>query len=307
MVSGNRGHLFCYDVAMKNTREGFVDLQGYKTWYEIHGEDQTGTPLFVVHGGPGFPHNGLNNTAELSDNGYPVILYDQLGCGLSERPKDNSLWTVETFLEELNELRKHLGFEKINLLGQSWGGSLVMEYCLKYSNHVDKLILHSPLIDSQLWVEEADRLKDQLPNNQGTRMRELEQAGDTDTEEYEKLSDLFDETFVMRVKPKPQEYYDTINGAGLEVYHTMWGPSEAFCTGNLKDWSIINRLKDIRHEALLISGKLDEATPKQMQIIADNIPYVKWELFERSSHCANLEEPDKYLKTVADFVGSSPR
>lgn len=291
---------------MINTREDFINIRGYKTWYAIHGEEHEGTPLFIVHGGPGYPHNSLNNTSKLADNGYPVILYDQLGCGLSDRPTDTSLWQVDTFVEELNELRKHFGFEKINLLGQSWGGSLIMEYCLKYGEHIEKLIIHSPLIDSKLWVEEADKLKDQLPDAQGARMRELEQSGRTDNDEYGKLSDLFDETFVMRVKPKPQEYLDTIAGAGLDVYHTMWGPSEAFATGNLKEWSIINRLKDIKQEALLISGKYDEATPRQMKIIVDNMPNVKWELFENSSHCANLEEPDKYLQTVTDFLGSSP-
>lgn len=286
------------------TKEGYLPFKGHKTWYVIHGEEQSGTPLFVVHGGPGYPHNAQNNLSRLAGNGYPVVLYDQLGCGLSDRPDDTSLWQVDTFVEELNELRIHLGFGKINLLGQSWGGALVMEYCLKYGEHIEKLIVHSPLIDSKLWVEEADRLKDLLPKGNGQRMRELEQSGATDNSEYGKLSDLFDETFVMRVKPKPQDYLDTIAGAGLDVYHTMWGPSEAFATGNLKDWSVIDRLKDIQQQTLIISGRLDEATPRQMQIIADNVPDVRWELLENSSHCANLEEPEKYLRTVTDFLSA---
>ena len=169
---------------MSGNDENFLNFNEHKTWYSIHGKENEGTPLFIVHGGPGFPHNSLNNTVELTKNGYPVVLYDQLGCGLSDRPDDTTLWVVETFVEELNELRKHLGFEKINLLGQSWGGSLVMEYCLKYGEYVDKLIVHSPLIDSKLWVEEADKLKDELPDNKGQKMRELEQANDTDNEEY---------------------------------------------------------------------------------------------------------------------------
>ncbi len=290
---------------MIEAREGFLDFKGYKTWYVVHGEGQMGTPLFVVHGGPGYPHNGLNNTAELAENGYPVVLYDQLGCGLSDRPEDLSLWTVGTFLEELDALRQHLGFKKVNLLGQSWGGSLVAEYCLRYGENIDELILHSPLIDSKLWVEEADRLKDQLPDGKGERMRELELTGDTNNDEYKDLSDLFDDTFVLRVKPKPQDVLDSLRGAGLPVYRTMWGPSEAFATGNLKAWSIIDRLKYIGQRTLLISGKYDEATPKQMQIIADNISDVKWELFENSSHCANLEEPEKYIQTIASFLSST--
>lgn len=282
-----------------------MNYRTYKTWYEVHGEGQSGTPLIVLHGGPGYPHNYLNNTARLCRYGFPVVLYDQLGCGLSDRPDDPSLWTIETFVEELEELRKHLSFNKINLLGQSWGGALAMEYCLKYCENVDKLVLHSPLVDSQLWVAEANRLKEQLPDGKGRRMYELEQAGDTDNPEYRALSDLFDETFVIRVKPRPKDSKDASAGLGAQVYHTMWGPSEAFATGNLKDWSIVDRLKDIVQETLLISGKFDEATPKQMKILVDNIPSIQWELFENSSHCSNLEEPEKYLHTVANFLRSN--
>lgn len=298
--------VYCYNKCMTESKEGFLGFKGYKTWYVVHGADQSDTPLFIVHGGPGFPHNALNNTAQLARNGYPIVLYDQLGCGLSDRPDDLSLWTIDTFLEELDTLRQHLGFNKINLLGASWGGSLILEYCLRYGEHVDKLVLHSPLIDSKLWVEEADKLKDQLPDSKGERMRQLEQSGDTDGDEYKKLSDLFDDTFVIRVKPKPQDVLDSTKGAGIDVYNIMWGPSEAHATGNLKDWSVIGRLKDITQKTLLISGKYDEATPKQMQIIADNIPDVSWELFENSSHSANLEEPEKYIQTVASFLGSNP-
>lgn len=283
-------------------KENCLNRNGYKTWYVVHGADNAGTPLIVVHGGPGFPHNAQNNTAKLAENGFPVVLYDQLGCGSSDKPDNESLWTVGFFVEELEALRKHLGYEKINLMGQSWGGSLVMEYALRYPSHVNKLIIHSPLIDTALWVEEADKLKDQLPDNLGERMRQLEANDEWAGDEYSKLSKIFSEHFVCRLKPWPQDLVDCDSGAGLQVYNTMWGPGEAFATGNLKNWSIIDRLNDIKQQTLLISGKFDEATPRQMQIIVDKIPQVKWELFASSSHCANLEEPEKFMTVVSDFL-----
>lgn len=284
--------------------ENFMEFRGYKIWYVLHKPQNNKTPLFVLHGGPGFPHNSQNNIAVLSQNGYPVVLYDQLGCGLSDRPDDTSLWTVDLFVDELEALRKHLNFDVINIIGQSWGGSLAIEYTLKYPKNVSKLILHSPLIDTHLWVEEADKLKDLLPDNAGSRMRELERAGDTEGQEYSKLSDLFNDTFVNRLKPKPQDVIDGNNGASSAVYNTMWGPSEAHATGNLKDWSVLDRLHKISQPTLLISGKYDEATPKQMKIITEKIPDIKWELFENSAHCANIEEPEKFMKTVTDFINS---
>jgi proline-specific peptidase len=285
-----------------NKTEGFMPFKGYKTWYVVYGKEHNRIPLFVLHGGPGYPHNFQNNLAGLADNGYPVIMYDQLGCGLSDWPKDTSLWTVSLYVEELEALRKHLGFENINIIGQSWGSSLAIEYTLKYPERVNKLILHSPLIDTKLWVEEADKLKDQLPDGLGIRMRELEQTGDTKGEEYKKLSDLFNDTFVLRVKPKPQDAIDGEDNASSEVYNTMWGPSEAYATGNLKNWSVIDKLPNIKQKTLLISGKYDEATPKQMTIIKDNISDLTWELFKNSSHCANLEEPKKFMEVVTGFL-----
>lgn len=282
--------------------EDFMQFRGHKTRYVIHDKEQQGIPLFVLHGGPGFPHNYQNNLAVLSGNGYPVVMYDQLGCGLSDRPDDTSLWTVDLYIEELEALRKHLGYETINVVGQSWGGSLALEYALRYPERVNKLILHSPLIDTKLWVEEADKLKDQLPDGLGDRMRELEQAGDTEGEEYDKLSHLFNDTFVLRVKPKPQDAVDGESGASMAVYNTMWGPSEAYATGNMKDWSIIDRLPGIKQQTLLISGKYDEATPKQMSILVEKIPDITWELFENSSHCANLEEPEKFMSSISEFL-----
>ena len=285
-----------------NSTEGFLKFRGFNTWYVLHGKRKDAVPLFVLHGGPGFPHDFQNNLAALSAKGYPVILYDQLGCGRSDRPADTSLYTVELYVEELEALRGHLGFEVINILGQSWGGSLALEYALKYPERVNKLVLHSPLIDTPLWVEEADKLKDQLPDGQGARMRELEQAGDTESAEYRRLGELFNDTFVLRVKPKPQDALDGEQGGSQAVYKTMWGPSEAHATGNLKNWSVISRLPRVGQPTLLISGKYDEATPKQMELVVAGIPNAHWELFEHSSHCANLEEPDKFLRVVANFL-----
>lgn len=255
----------------------------------------------MLHGGPGFPHNALRTNIALARHGYPVVVYDQLGCGKSDRPDDLSLWTVDFFLEELEALRQHLGYETMNLIGNSWGGSLLFEYALKYPQHVHRLIAHSPLVDTHLWVAEADKLKDELPDGQGMRMRELEQRGETEGTEYAQLSDVFDNHFVLRV-PKSQDVLDAIAGVGLPVYHTMWGPSEAHAMGNLKDWLVLDRLSQILQPTLLVSGKYDEATPRQMEEIVKRMPNIRWELFEHSSHSSNQEEPEKFLRVVGEFL-----
>src|SRR5262245_15456277 len=102
--------------------EGFVDVTGGRIWYRIVGRGP-GTPLVLLHGGPGVPSVYLKPLEALADE-RPVVFYDQLGSGQSDRPKDNSLWTVQRFVEEVGEVRKGLGLNQIHLYCHSWGTML---------------------------------------------------------------------------------------------------------------------------------------------------------------------------------------
>src|SRR5215470_13623320 len=103
----------------KRAREGFVAVEGGRVWYRIVGSGG-GIPLITLHGGPGAPHDYLEPLAALGDE-RPVIFYDQLGCGKSDRPTNPKLWRVERFVKELAQLRAALKIDRAHLLGQSWG------------------------------------------------------------------------------------------------------------------------------------------------------------------------------------------
>lgn len=107
------------------TTEGTVPFRGYRTWYQVVGElpPRGGTaPLLVLHGGPGLPHDYLGGLAELAERGRTVVFYDQLGCGRSDHPDDQTLWVMDTFVEEIEAVREGLGLQDIHLFGHSWGG-----------------------------------------------------------------------------------------------------------------------------------------------------------------------------------------
>ncbi len=283
-------------------QEGFIDFNGYKTWYGVYGDIQSGVPLVALHGGPGYPHYHLQNLSELAERGIPVVLYDQLGCGKSDHPDDPKLWTIELFIDELNAIRQHLGLESIHLLGHSWGGSLAAEYMLTQPKGVERLILSSPLLDSQLWVDEAERLKDELPAWAAETMRTHEAADTTDSWEYTEAYHEFKKHFICRLEPYPELLQQCDREMGAQVYETMWGPSETHCTGTLKGWSVLERLEKIQTPTLFLSGKYDEATPKQVELGHKAIKDSTWKLFQHSSHTANLEEPEHYLSTVEAFL-----
>src|SRR5215470_16812143 len=98
--------------------EGYIAVEGGRVWYRIVGGERTGVPLLTLHGGPGYPHDYLEPLEKLADS-RPVIFYDQLGCGKSDRPADRALWTAGRFVEELAVVRAALGLDRVHLFGNS--------------------------------------------------------------------------------------------------------------------------------------------------------------------------------------------
>jgi proline-specific peptidase len=289
------------------TTDGYIDFKGYKTYYVIHGDMRSGeTPLVILHGGPGYTHYYLDNLSRLAEGGRPVILYDQLGCGKSDRPYDPKLWTINLFVEELATIREALGLNQISLLGQSWGGTLALEYLFRKPEGVEKLILSSPLLDTKIWVDEARRLIEELPAWAAKIMREHEAKGTTDSYEYKQAYAEFKKRHICRIEPYPKEMVKSDNGAGDQVYNAMWGPNETQVKGVLKNWTSLDKIHEIDIPTLFISGKYDEATPKQIDVAHKLLPGSEWVLLDKSSHMANLEEPDKYLEVVEKFLDSTP-
>ena len=289
------------------SKEGYIDFKGFKTYYIIYGDLDNGkTPLVALHGGPGYTHYYLENLSKLANDGGAVVLYDQLGCGKSDRPDNPKLWTIDLFVQELKAIREALKLDKINLLGQSWGGTLALEYMFTKPKGVEKLILSSPLLDTKIWVDEANRLMDELPDWASEIMKKHEVDGTTDSYEYSQAYAEFKKRHIVRAEPYPKEMIKSDSEMNSQIYNVMWGPSETNVTGSLKNWTSLDRISEIAVPTLFISGKYDEATPKQMEAGHKLVKGSKWVLLENSSHMANLEEPDKYLAAVGDFLSSSP-
>lgn len=286
-----------------NIQQGFVDCKGYKTWFEIHGDlSWDATPLLVLHGGPGYPHDYLNPLEALAMHEVPVIFYDQLGCGKSDKPDDSDLWTIELFVQEIDTIRNALGLAKINLFGHSWGGTLALEYIFTDPVGVEKLILSSPLLDTAAWLQETDRLKDLLPGETAAIMRFHEKAGTTDTQEYKDAYQLFVEQFVCRIVPQPSGFSMADKGWSKPVYETMWGSNEAIAIGSLRNYSALSKLDSINVPTLLLSGKYDEATPIQIEKAHRSIKNSEWILLENSSHSGFVEEQEKYLDILLQYI-----
>jgi proline-specific peptidase len=285
-------------------QEGYIPVSGkYRVWYRIigGGAERENIPLLALHGGPGVPHDYIENLADLASDTRRVIFYDQLGCGRSDQPEDRSLWRVDRFVEELGIVRRELGLDRVHLLGQSWGGMLAIEYVLTQPKGIVSLILASTLSSMPLWIAEANRLRGELPPEVQVTLLRHEQSGTTDDPEYQKAMQVFYERHVCRVVPMPDQVKRALDQVGV-VYYTMNGPTEFHVIGTIKDWDRTDRLSEIHIPTLITSGRYDESTPHINEILHRGIAGSEWVIFEHSSHMAHVEEPEVYLPTITAFM-----
>ena len=283
-----------------------------ETWYRITGElrpddPQALTPLIVLHGGPGATHDYLLAIADIADSGRAVVHYDQIGNGRSthypERGAD--FWTVDLFVRELHNLVDTLGLrERHHVLGQSWGGFLAQEYALTHPQGLRSLVLANTAASFPDFVSEANRLRAELPPEVEATLRRHEAAGTTDEQEYADACTVFYKRHLCRLDPWPAEVDESFAWIDRDptVYHTMNGPSEFHVIGSIRDWQSKDRLGSIDVPTLIVSGLYDEAAPPLQEVLRDGIRGSEWVLLEESSHLSHLEERERYMQVVGDWL-----
>jgi proline iminopeptidase len=281
-----------------------ISVPGGKVWYRVAGSDAPGVPLLLVHGGPGAPHDYLENLGVLADE-RPVVFYDQLGCGRSERPDDPSLWRTERFVAELAEVRRALGLSRVHLLGQSWGAFLAVAYLLSEVSGVERLVLSAPLLSSPLWVADQQALLKSMPPEVQAAVSAAEATGDFDAPAYQEAMTAYYRRHLCRLDPWPDCVQRTFAAMGMPVYLAMWGPSEFTCTGSLQQADLTPRLPGLRVPTLLTCARYDEATPDTVAGFCRLIPGARLKVFEDASHMHHLEQPDEYLTTLRSFLANA--
>ena len=289
------------------TTEGFVEFRGARTWYRSVGAAATDArlPLLILHGGPGATHQYLAPLESLARGGRRVIFYDQIGCGRSGGPRDDpDFYDARLFVDELQAVRDALGLERVHLLGQSWGGMLAMQYALDDPAGLASIVVADSPADMRHWVAEANRLRADLPADVAATLTAHETAGTTTNPAYAAAVEVFYRRHVCRLAEWPEPFLRSIDAMTNDgfVYNVMNGPSEFHVIGKLKDWTIRDRLHEIRVPALLLSGAHDEATPAIVGEVATRIPNAAWILFEQSSHTPHLEEPAAFEAAVNGFL-----
>ena len=284
------------------TREGMVDVPGGKVWYKIVGAGAKGNPVLTLHGGPGVPHDYLEPLEDLS-NDRPVVFYDQLGCGNSDKPNDNSLWTVDRFVEELAILREHLELDKVHLLGHSWGTALAVEYfATRKPRGICSMVLTGPFLSGSRWISDTRALLAKLPKKTQKVILDSEAAGVFDSPEFQAAMLTFYKKHVCRMDPWPDCINRGFEKLAQNVYVYMGGPSEFTFIGTLKDFERTGVLREIGVPVLFTAGEYDEASPKTTRYYHSLLPGSEIHMFKGASHCHHVEKRKEYMRVVRDFL-----
>ncbi len=278
--------------------EGYAIVPGGRVWYRVVGQGP-GTPLVVLHGGPGAPSYYLESLARLGAE-RPVVFYDQLGAGRSDQPADTTLWRIERFMAELDSLRRHLGLREIHLLGHSWGGSLAIDYLLAKPAGVRSVILASPLVSTARWLADADTLIATLPDSVRKVIAVNESAGTYLAPAYQAAVEVYYGRFLtLRGGPEAD---NTLADLNVGLYNYMWGPSEFTATGTLRSYDRTSRLRELDLPVLYTAGEFDEARPATIEYFRSVTPGARFALIPASAHMTSVDAPEAFANTVSRFL-----
>ncbi|MGD8922365.1 MAG: proline iminopeptidase-family hydrolase [Candidatus Zixiibacteriota bacterium] len=294
------GFLVTYGAGGLKPGEGYVEVPGGRVWYRVVGEG-TGTPLLVLHGGSGVPSYYLKPLAGIGVD-RPVVFYDQLGCGHSDKISDTSLFTIDHYLKELAAVRRALGLNEVDIYGHSWGAMLAVDYMLTKPDGVRALVLASPSLDMERWVRDADSLLTTLPDSVQEVITEHEEAGTTDAPEYQQAMMLFYQMYLARKQPWSADIDSSFAQMNPQIYQYMFGPSEFTITGTMRTYNRDDRLGEITVPTLFTAGEFDEARPSTVKYFQSLMPGSKLEIFPGCGHLTMQDDSASYVDSLRKFL-----
>jgi proline iminopeptidase len=282
--------------------EAYLAVPGGRIWYRISGAG-AGTPVMLLHGGPGYSSFYLKAFEELGDD-RPVVRYDQLGGGKSDRTADTTLFTIDHFLSELDSLRARLGYAKVHLLGHSWGTILAIEYYRVHPEHVASLTLASAALDIPAWERNAKRLVGTLPDSSRHAIRIREAEGKFDAPDYQAALGEFYGRYVWR-HPVEADLDSLMKTVNEKIYNYMQGPSEFTITGTLKRYDGTALLRKVKVPTLFTVGELDEADPATIRRFARMTPGARVVVFHGAAHLTPWDAREESVRTERAFLSAA--
>jgi proline iminopeptidase len=278
----------------------------FRVWTKRFGHNPR-IKLLLLHGGPGATHESFEALETwLGAEGIEFIYYDQLGSGDSERPTDDSLWTIDRFVDEVEQVRQALGLTKDDfyLLGHSWGGVLAIEYALKYPQNLKGLVISNMMASIPDYNRYAETvLGPQMDPAVLKEIKALEAKGQYESPRYmELLTPAFYHQHVCRLDEWPDAVNRAFGRMNRQVYVLMQGPSEFGASGRLEHWDRKADLPKLAMPTLVIGAAHDTMDPAHMKWMAGQVPHGSFLLCPKGSHMAMWDDQAIYATGLIRFL-----
>lgn len=290
---------------------GFIDAHGVLIYYELLGR---GTPLVVLHGGPGASHDYFLPYLLPLARQHRLVFIDERGSGKSEKLEDPSGYTVENMVEDVEAVRQGLKLGKVSLLGHSCGGVLAQAYALKYQRNLTHLVLCSTFHSTSEMNEVFRRMMAEMNPELRNRIESFEKAGlYSKGKVYERnrypndymVAAWGEGYFPYLYQRRPDPNYDPVASGIMswDLYREMWGSSGEFIIdGNLKSVEYGDRLNSITVPTLITVGDHDECAPSISREMHEKIGGSKLVILPQSGHMTFVDQPGLFLKAVGEFL-----
>jgi proline iminopeptidase len=280
----------------------------FKVWTKRVGNNPK-IKILLLHGGPAATHEYFESCDSFfPQEGFEYYYYDQLGSFYSDQPTDSSLWTIERFVEEVEQVRQALNLDQSNfyLMGNSWGGILAIEYALKYQQNLKGLIVSNMMASAIDYGKYADEvLAKQMDPKVLEEIRLIEAKKDFDNPRYmELLLPNYYDKHLCRIPLA--EWPNGVNRAfghlNADIYTLMQGPSEFGIAGRLANWDRKEDLKSISVPSLMIGAQHDTMDPKHMEWMSTQVQKGSYLYCPNGSHLTMWDDQENYFPGVIKFI-----
>lgn len=287
----------------------YYTINGAKMWVVSFGK---GDPIFFIAGGPGGAHYGLRSFDALSDTNT-LVFFDGFGRGKSDVAKNVTEYSLQRDIDDLDALRKAMGFEKINILGHSYGGVVAQGYAIQHPENTKHLIIANSFHSYLMWQANDDNSNHEIKTNYPevwSELMKVREAGAISSDSihqeiYGKVPYGFlyaynPENFTARgKKPYP-------NAFNSKLYFQLVGKDGDFIVGNdIGNFDFRKQLKDLKMPILVIGGRYDRvAVPSMMIKYKEYCPQAQYIMFEKSGHNPQVEQPEEEFEIISKFLQS---
>ena len=282
-----------------NDAQPFKTSNGTIAYYQYN-THLDGIPVIFLHGGPG---DGANTTRGRKMHlKHPIYTYDQMGCGRSDRISDLSSWDQEDYYRELNEFIEGMGFEKVILIGASWGAGLAVGYAARYGcERIELMILPSPFISSERWMTDQMRNMERLPDEYRKEM-EAFMRGEGSIENYQHVMSEYYSRFLFTREINREIAIAAGQTVQNDVFLSMWGPNDLVCEGTMKDFDLTSDLQRIDVPVLFMCGDSDEVTIDTINEYVKMVKGSRLSVIPCAGHAIGKDQPTLYMDSMKAYL-----